>query len=250
MSKDRYGFGGIVISLGLDGKPVRALHGLTASSQTDPKGFYVYGHYDSAGAMFYVGKGMDRRAWSSDDRHRLWTRYVNRYLGGKYEVKILADALTNEEAETTESAVMMEAGDALVNWVHWGRKDDFAAIDRFHQLRNANRARLDQVKELEATDVEGAITAYQQCVSAISDYAFIIYEVGLVGRLLREEMNEEGCQGDFDVFVPYVKFLLRLKRAELADSEWKAYHAKYFRVLGMMKVQKLRARIDKALARK
>src|SRR3974390_1606536 len=67
-------------------------------NQENPRRSYVYAHMDSAGKIFYVGKGERRRAWSTD-RHPLWRRYVEKHLGGSYQVRILRDNLSAEEAE-------------------------------------------------------------------------------------------------------------------------------------------------------
>ena len=41
--------------------------------------FYVYAHRDNKGAIFYIGKGTGKRAWSQD-RHPVWHRYVKERL--------------------------------------------------------------------------------------------------------------------------------------------------------------------------
>lgn len=78
-----------------------ALHPLRPApdaNQENPRKSYVYAHVDSSGKIFYVGKGERRRAWS-EDRHPLWHRYVEKHLGGTYQVLILQDNLSPAEAE-------------------------------------------------------------------------------------------------------------------------------------------------------
>ena len=55
--------------------------------------FYAYAHVKPDGAIFYIGKGKDRRAWDKDNRNTYWHNVVNKY---GYEVKILAHD-TDEE---------------------------------------------------------------------------------------------------------------------------------------------------------
>jgi hypothetical protein len=72
------------------------------ADQVKPRESYVYAHVDPSGNIFYIGKDTGRRAWS-DDRHSFWQRYVDTMAGGKYQVLILADGLSANEAESLES---------------------------------------------------------------------------------------------------------------------------------------------------
>lgn len=106
-----------------------------ASSQTKPKGFYVYAHRDrKRGQNFYIGKGTGRRAWRTD-RDPIWRSYVD-YLRNEYDVVILADGLTEEEALSIENSYVAAQGLHLVNWINCDRSDPIPGLksDRDYAL--------------------------------------------------------------------------------------------------------------------
>lgn len=62
--------------------------------------FYVYGHFIPGNDVpFYIGKGRGRRAYHLYDRSDFWKSVVKKY---GYEVKILHENLTSEEALARE----------------------------------------------------------------------------------------------------------------------------------------------------
>lgn len=164
------------------------------ADQQSPRGFYIYGHFDKNGAPFYIGKGTKRRAWQ-DDRHPLWKRYVDSHLGGRYHVVILKDGLTSEDAEELEQFWIAQESHALVNWANYSRKTDFAECERFHRLRDENRALAARARLLEKTNLPEAISLYLKALKKIKAYATIQPEGGLIGRLI-EELHENGIHGD------------------------------------------------------
>lgn len=69
---------------------------------------YVYGHYKAdTGELFYVGKGTGNRAWDIRSRNKHWQSVVKKH---GYEVRILADGLTEDEAYKREAAIIAEVG--------------------------------------------------------------------------------------------------------------------------------------------
>lgn len=88
--------------------------------------FYVYEHYrPDTGLCFYVGKGQKNRARRTDGRNSYWKRIVNKLKdnGLSYEIKIIVENLTNEEATETEIATIAcwkEAGVSLSNMTEGG----------------------------------------------------------------------------------------------------------------------------------
>ena len=75
---------------------------------------YVYGHYKAdTGELFYIGKGTGRRAWEKSDRNPYW-RHTEAKHG--FQVRILEDNLTEEEALDKEKQLIAEVGlDNLTN---------------------------------------------------------------------------------------------------------------------------------------
>lgn len=224
-------------------KPPRA-----TPDQKHPKGFYVYGHYDAKGSLFYVGKGTGSRAWSMD-RHDIWFRYVNKNLGGKYEVRIIADGMTADEAEEYEASLTSENGDTLVNWANMGRSSDYKLLDRYHALRDANRKLIQDTKAVEKTDLEAAVRNYKTAIEKTGEYAFMDFEHGLVGQLLKDECDELGRCGEPRALERLTMCLIKLGRVTESVEVSAAYFSRYKRDLETQFAERVKARIANASAR-
>lgn len=218
------------------------------ADQLNPRQSYVYAHMDNAGTIFYVGKGEGKRAWSMD-RHPLWHRYVEKHLGGKYQVRILKDNLSVQEAEEVEAAWIAQCSDSLLNWQNMGRATDFLALERYHKLRDANRSLVQQAKAHEKVDLAEAAKMYVQAIEAIAQYASISYEKGLVGKLLDDEADDIGRAGEIEALDRLTMCLVKLNRSADAASHANRYFAKYRRDLQLGTAQRINKRIEKALAR-
>lgn len=238
---------GIEISLGTSERP-KPLTPAKDADQTNPRKAYVYAHMDDGGNIFYLGKGEGRRAWSTD-RHPLWRRYVEKHLGGKYQVRILKDNLSVQEAEEVEAEWIAQCSDSLVNWQNMGRDTDFQALDRYHRLRDANRSLIQQAKARERIDLAEAAQVYVQAIEAIAQYASISYEKGLVGKLLDEEAQDFGRSGEIEALDRLTMCLVKLNRSAEAASNVDRYFATYRRDLQLSAAQRIDKRIKKALAR-
>lgn len=238
---------GIELSLH-DGDGPKPLKPALDANQENPRRSYVYAHMDSAGKIFYVGKGNGRRAWSTD-RHPLWRRYVEKHLGGNYQVRILQDNLSAGEAEEVEAAWIAQCSDDLVNWVNMGRATDFEALEHYHKLRNANRALIQEAKAIEKRNVVQAVRMYVQAIEAIPGYAFINYEKGLVGQLLSEEADEVGRSGEIEALDRLTMCLIKLERSAEATQHANNYFTLYPLDLQRAASQRIAKRIEKALGR-
>lgn len=238
---------GIEISLGTRDS-TQPLKPAMDADQANPRRNYVYAHMDDAGKIFYVGTGEGKRAWSTD-RHPLWHRYVEKYLGGKYQVRILKDNLSLQEAHEVEAEWIAQCSDDLVNWINMGRAIDYQALDRYHKLRNTNRALIQQTKPIEKRDLAQAVNLYVQAIEATAQYASISYEKGLVGKLLDEEDAEIGRNGEIEALDRLTMCLIKLGRATEAATHVNGYFAVYRRDLQLSAAQRITKRIKKALAR-
>jgi len=224
----------------------KALEAASDADQKNPRKNYVYAHLDSAGRIFYIGKGEGKRAWSTD-RHPLWCRYVEKHLNGNYQVRILQDNLSAKDAEKVEAAWIAQYSDTLVNWIDMGRATDFQALEQYHKLRDANRTLIQEAKALEKSNLEEAVAMYVQAIEAIRTYAFISYETGLVGRLLDEETAEVGSSGEIEALDRLTLCLIKLGRTAEAAQHADRYFALYRRDLQLGASERIAKRIKKAL---
>ena len=224
------GFGvsreGMYVDLHLSEESPQRLEPSATASQISPKRSYVYGHYEERGIPFYIGKGTGRRAWEGE-RHRLWHRYVQTHLQGKYSVVILVDDLTSIQAEEAESEWIAQESETLVNWVNFGGKTDFEALDRYHSLRNTNRQLVASARGMEKSHPEEAIRLYYQAFANVEPYAAIQPEGGLRGQLINEEQAEFGITGELSVLDRLTLCLVRAGRGSEAATVSAQYFSKY-----------------------
>lgn len=78
--------------------------------------FYTYAHYKPEGGLFYIGKGVGRRAYDMKMRNRYWKYVVAKY--GSPIVEILANWKTEAEALSHEKLLISsfkDMGFQLVN---------------------------------------------------------------------------------------------------------------------------------------
>ena len=218
-------------------------------NQDNPKDVYVYGHFDQHGALFYVGKGTGKRAWSKN-RHPLWHRYVNDHLNGKYSIRILIDGLSAEDAENLEFGLIALHGEHLVNWINPGRRTNYAMLEKYYELRDANRQLIEKTRMIEKTDIELAIRNYETAIKNISKYAFMNFESGLVGQLLQEENDELGRRGEIAALDRLTLCLIKVGRVHEAAEHAKSYFEQYKRDAGTKSGRRIKKRIDRALEKR
>lgn len=147
--------------------------------------YYVYTHADPTGAVFYVGKGCGKRAWSKD-RQSVWLHYVKHHLDGNYEVRIVHDHLTEQEAERLEDVVARSYGSSLLNVFNQHRGFNLEAWEKHEALVSSSRAHAQAALQLEKTDVAGAIAEYLVALEEARAADLIDYEQGLYSRIRRE----------------------------------------------------------------
>lgn len=74
-----------------------------------PKRCYVYAHLGLDRVPFYIGKGSGTRAWSTD-RDAQWHRFVRTRCNNTYEVVILAEDLSEDDALDLEGDLIAKHG--------------------------------------------------------------------------------------------------------------------------------------------
>lgn len=200
--------------------------------------FYVYAHRDNKGAIFYIGKGTGRRAWS-EDRHLVWHRYVKERLNGSYSVEILENGLTEDEAETREGELIAKFGPRLVNWQNSGRGFDYAALEQYHALRGANLLFIASTRPLEDSDLNTAIDRYRQALKNLRAYEGLMVETGIVAEL--------SCDlkiGDLNILDRLTLCLVRSGRSVEARAEVEQYFNDFPAARNMSKARRILKRVQ------
>lgn len=221
------------------------------ANQMNPRRSYVYAHEDLNGNIFYIGKGTGRRAWAKN-RDVNWHWYVEKHLAGEYRVRILAENLSSAEAELLESDWIEHCAEGLVNWASPGRNFDYPALERFHTLRESNRALLEQAQGTETEDLEQATRMYLQVVEAAAEYNSIVTERGLVSRLVAEQNAAKGIKGihgEMWAIRRIVECLIKLGRPEEAKEHAVRYLDIYQADAGHHYWPGINKKIESALAR-
>jgi hypothetical protein len=202
-------------------------------------GWYVYFHRDMEGRIFYVGKGTGHRAWSRE-RHPAWHRYVDERLGGQFSVEILRGDLTDEQAQDLEAELISRYGSQLVNWINPGRQFDYEALERYHQLRNSNRAFVAETKPLEKSDPELAIVRYRQALERMLEYEGLTLERGLIA-----DLDVGPNWGDPNILDRLTLCLQRIGRTNEAVAAAESYFARFPTALNLAAGRRIKARVDR-----
>ncbi|GMU48481.1 MAG: hypothetical protein AMXMBFR31_07070 [Candidatus Desulfobacillus denitrificans] len=202
--------------------------------------FYVYFHRDGEGSIFYVGKGTDRRAWSTD-RHPVWHKYVAERLGGTYSVEIHQDGLTESEAEALEERLIAKLGEQLVNWINPSRQFDYQALETYHRLRDANRRYVEDTKPIEVSDPEAAVERYRTAMTRMRGYEAMTLERGLIS-----ELGGGPDWGDPNILNRLTLCLQKLGRYSEMISEANQYFSEFPSARNMSIGKQVIARVVKA----
>jgi hypothetical protein len=236
---------GAEISLGTASTALPPLQPGANVNQSSPRDCYVYAHVDPQGNIFYIGRGSGRRAWSRD-RERLWQRYVETHLHGKYAVRILADGLSPADAENLEARWMDQENEGLINLQNMARRIDLDALRRRDELMARNKELLEQAKALERTDREAAIARYEEAFALLKQFAVIRFETGLYGRIFAEHAEENGPIGQISLLDRLTLCLVRAGRPD----EARRYASEYFSIFKSERSLAAAATITKRLAMK
>ncbi|MED3882825.1 hypothetical protein [Priestia megaterium] len=99
----------------------------------------------------------------------MWLKYVNKF-NGEYEVVIVKENITENEAYVLEEELMMKYGRQLVNLVNSGLKMNYALYDEYWAKRREVDELLKEAKKQEVVDVELAILHYKDAFLKMIDY--------------------------------------------------------------------------------
>lgn len=82
--------------------------------------YYIYAHSKPCGEVFYVGKGSNKRLFTTGNRNEFWKRIVKKY---GYTASILEECLTEKEAYAREIfwiSYYKELGQCVANFTNGG----------------------------------------------------------------------------------------------------------------------------------
>lgn len=121
--------------------------------------YYVYAHIDpNTDTPFYIGKGREKRAYSAEVRSKLWKEKVEE-LNGRYEVKILYNGLSEDDALNIEEKLIYEYGfnddgtPALVN------SEAVMSLDLGHLVERAFQDAMENFKKEHGSEVLDKLVA-------------------------------------------------------------------------------------------
>lgn len=181
----------------------------------DKKRWYIYAHKDTAGNVFYVGKGTGRRAWADrtgtgdgigSARHESWYWYVDKHLKNEYSVEILQDGLTEDEAFDAEINQMGQYDpDTLINWgnlharfVGPTQKDYAEAQELARQAKQLCR----DLQGYKTDDASAVVGLLVQVLALVYEYAPVLHSLqrtGLVRKIQLEMHGEQQMKGEIAV---------------------------------------------------
>ena len=214
-------------------------------NQTHPRDTYVYAHEDQHGNIFYVGRGSGRRAWSVD-RDPLWHRYVQTHLSGRYVVRILADGLSDLEADQLEGQWIDQENEGLINLQNMARRIDIKALRRRDELMARNKALMGEAKALEKKDVVRAIALYREAFSLLKEFALIPIESGLYAKVFAEQVAEQGPIGQISLLDRLTLCLIRAGQAEAARASAQEYFEVFKKERTFAAAKAIEARLARA----
>lgn len=152
-----------------------------------PGRFYVYVHKGLDGTVFYVGKGTGNRVFS-EDRQPEWHYYVEKILNKQYNVEIVKEGVSEEDALRIEESLLAEHAATVIN-----RQNMHAPVDsrKLIDYSDTIRAYSDAFRTAQVLDKGGKYkeaidkyeTAYNYYTKAMS---FNDYDLG-ARRLLPKE---------------------------------------------------------------
>jgi hypothetical protein len=122
------------------------------------RGWYVYLHRDNeSGQVFYVGKGIHRRAWNKTQRNDLWKARVASMVQS-YSVEILTDNLSEIEADDLEKETIEKYGgigerSPLTNQSPGGRLEVSLSIEDFIDVNNLDAEKLREMETALSLDL-------------------------------------------------------------------------------------------------
>jgi hypothetical protein len=161
-------------------------------------------------------------------------------LNGAYNVEIHREGLTEAEAEDLEASLIAEFGKQLINWINPCREFDYQALDRFHEMRDANRQFVAETWPLEKTDPIQAIARYRKALVTMREYEAITKERGLVA-----EMGIGPDWGDPNILDRLTLCLIKVGQIQEAVNESEKYFSDFPSALNLAVGKRVRARIEK-----
>ncbi|ALV74214.1 hypothetical protein [Acinetobacter johnsonii] len=181
--------------------------------------YYVYVHETLSGEVFYVGKGYDDRAWRKG-RDLNWDLYVEKYLNNQYNVRIVLDQLSENQALEEEEKLFSKYGDQLVNRQNMSRSLNIEALSHRNEIESKlKKTELDA--EL-AMEVNEKADLFIEALRYHKLFANTIIENGLLAELLALRPL-----GSIQLLDKAVRALVAADRQEQAQIVFDQYFVDY-----------------------
>jgi hypothetical protein len=119
----------------------------------------------------------------------------------------------------------------------------------YNKRRDANKELLAEARKHEKTNLERAASIYIDAVNAISSYAFINADRGLIGQLTNKRVRKHGHHGDLNALNRLTLCLIKLGRVQEAAERVDDYFRLYRADLNKSVARQIRKRIAKALSK-
>ena len=211
--------------------------------------YYVYGHYNSSGKLFYVGVGNGDRAWSKD-LSPIWKWYVDKTLGGEFTVKLIRENMRGWEAGEYKDSLLKLHSETLLNRQNSHRETDYSQLTKFHALRDANRNQIKKAISLEKTNPETAISLLMNSIDRLDEYAFMKLEGGFFGHVIADMVQEQGSKGELEALDRLTLLLCKQGQGLEARKATDHYFAKFKADEQLKKAEAIHKRVNKAVIKK
>ena len=206
----------------------------------------VYGHFNMAGECFYVRTVRGEQS-AIPDKDPIWTFYTEHMLEGKYEVRLLNDALTYKKSLAVKERLLRKHAKTVINRANPWRKHNVAAQERYQALKSQIDALINSGKLVEKTNPDDALDAYRQALKLGENQLDLLLEDSLFGEVDRAYGRIHRCSQLVKAVDRITMVLCRNKRYDEATATAEDLFNRHPGTNSLAGAEKIRNRISKRL---